>query len=248
MENYCSDLSTSCTIRTPCAGSVQVYLSLVATDLFASGLADKTEHCKKYFDLPTCLAGGHKQLRGPVLNGYTSSYVPPQHENKETNSTDDLLLWFCKTWKQEHVNTQSDTIFNETKTPLYLSGCLLPPHLGCMVLPWGDSGQWRTVLLTGSVSNRNHMIATRCPGTRWTCHEADQSTNITLVSFLYICAQGASSGARVVKVYFWMYSLRSERLAVGARQLWRQHVIVARQPDRPKMAELTGTRFYTYTC
>lgn len=45
---------------------------------------------------------------------------------------------------------------------------------------------------------------------------------------------GASSGARVVKVYFWMYSLRSERLAVGARQLWRQHVIVARQPDRPK--------------
>lgn len=55
-----------------------------------------------------------------------------------------------------------------------------------------------------------------------------------LVSLLYICAQGASSGARVVKVYFWMYSLRSERLAVGARQLWRQHVIVARRPDRPK--------------
>lgn len=38
-----------------------------------------------------------------------------------------------------------------------------------------------------------------------------------------------------------MYSLHSERVAVGARQLWRQRVIVARQPDRPKMAELTGT-------
>lgn len=45
----------------------------------------------------------------------------------------------------------------------------------------------------------------------------------------------------MVKVYFWMYSLHSERVAVGARQLWRQRVIVARQPDRPKMAELTGT-------
>lgn len=42
-------------------------------------------------------------------------------------------------------------------------------------------------------------------------------------------------------VYFWMYSLHSERAAVGARQLWRQRVIVARRPDRPKMAELTGT-------
>lgn len=38
-----------------------------------------------------------------------------------------------------------------------------------------------------------------------------------------------------------MYSLHSERVAVGARQLWRQRVIVARQPDRSKMAELTGT-------
>lgn len=38
-----------------------------------------------------------------------------------------------------------------------------------------------------------------------------------------------------------MYSLHSERVAVGARQLWRQRVIVARRPDRPKMAELTGT-------
>lgn len=42
-------------------------------------------------------------------------------------------------------------------------------------------------------------------------------------------------------VYFWTYSLHSERAAVGARQLWRQRVIVARRPDRPKMAELTGT-------
>lgn len=50
----------------------------------------------------------------------------------------------------------------------------------------------------------------------------------------------------MVKVYFWMYSLCSERLAVGARQLWRQHVIVARRPDRPKMAELTGTSFYIH--
>lgn len=42
-------------------------------------------------------------------------------------------------------------------------------------------------------------------------------------------------------VYFWTYSLHSERAAVGARQLWRQRVIVARRPDRSKMAELTGT-------
>lgn len=45
----------------------------------------------------------------------------------------------------------------------------------------------------------------------------------------------------MVKVYSWTYSLHSERVAVGARQLWRQRVIVARRPDRPKMAELTGT-------
>lgn len=38
-----------------------------------------------------------------------------------------------------------------------------------------------------------------------------------------------------------MYSLRCERVAVGARRLWRQRVIVARQADRSKMAELTGT-------
>lgn len=191
---------------------------------------------------------------------WTSTPVLMCHLNMKTSRQTQQMICFygfagihergcaVKTWKQVHVNTESDAIFNSTKTPLYLSGCLLPPHLGCMVLPWGDSGQWSAVLLTGSVLNRNHMIATRCPGTRWTCHDADQNTNIMLVSFLYICAQGVSSGARAVKVYFWMYSLRSERLAVGARQLWRQHVIVARQPDRPKMAELTGRRFYTYTC
>lgn len=35
VENYYSDLTTSCTIRTLHAVLVQVYLSLVATDLFA---------------------------------------------------------------------------------------------------------------------------------------------------------------------------------------------------------------------
>lgn len=95
--------------------------------------------------------------------------------------------------------------------------------------------------LTGSVLNHNHTITTRRPGARWACHYPGHSTNITPVSSLYINAWGASSGAWAVKVYFWMYSLHSERVAVGARQLWRQRVIVARQPDRPKMAELTGT-------
>lgn len=105
--------------------------------------------------------------------------------------------------------------------------------------------------LTGSVLDRNHTIATtRRPGARWARHYPGHSTNITPVSSLYINARGASSGARAVKVYFWMYSLHSERVAVGARQLWRQRVIVARQPDRPKMAELTGTRRAgeVYTC
>ena len=52
--------------------------------------------------------------------------------------------------------------------------------------------------------------------------------------------QARQRGIERFNVYFWMYSLHSERVAVGARQLWRQYVIVARQPDRPKMAELTG--------
>lgn len=96
--------------------------------------------------------------------------------------------------------------------------------------------------LTGSVFNHNHTVTTRRPGARWACHYAGHNTNISPVLSLYICARGASSGAWAVKVYFWMYSLHSERVAVGARQLWRQRVIVARQADRPKMAELTGTR------
>lgn len=107
--------------------------------------------------------------------------------------------------------------------------------------PWGDSGQWPPRSLTGSVLNHNHTVAARCPQTRWARHRPEHNTNIASFPSLYTDVQGASSGAQAVWVYFWMYSLHSERVAVGARQLWRQRVIVARQPDRPKMAELTGT-------
>lgn len=145
-----------------------------------------------------------------------------------------------------HTNTVKHNFKVDKNTTLLLWSSLSLP---CIPWTWGVYGRTRgwqrsvvtSLSLTGSVLNHNHTITTRRPGARWACHYPGHNTNITPALSLYIYAQGASSGVWAVKVYFWMYSLHSERVAVGARQLWRQRVIVARQPDRPKMAELTGT-------
>lgn len=76
------------------------------------------------------------------------------------------------------------------------------------------------------------------PGELTTIHG---TTQILLQSFFCTYAHRGQAAGHEWLVYFWMYSLHSERVAVGTRQLWRQRVIVARQPDRSKMAELTGT-------
>lgn len=145
-----------------------------------------------------------------------------------------------------HTNTVKHNFKVDKNTTLLLWSSLSLP---CIPWTWGVYGRTRgwqrsvvtSLSLTGSVLNHNHTITTRRPGARWARHYPGHNTNITPALSLYIYAQGASSGVWAVKVYFWMYSLHSERVAVGARQLWRQRVIVARQPDRPKMAELTGT-------
>lgn len=67
------------------------------------------------------------------------------------------------------------------------------------------------------------------------------TTQISLQSCFCTYKHRGQAAGHERLVYFWMYSLHSERVAVGARQLWRQRVIVARQPDRSKMAELTRT-------
>lgn len=161
-----------------------------------------------------------------------------------------MCPWTCTC----HLNISASTHKHKVKhnfevdknTTLLLWSSHSLPNIPWTMGVYGPTWGWqRSVVtsrsLTGSVLNHNHTITTRRTGARWACHYPGHNTNITPVLSLYIHARGASSGAWAVKVYFWMYSLHSERVAVGARQLWRQCVIVARQPDRPKMAELTGT-------
>ena len=101
----------------------------------------------------------------------------------------------------------------------------------------GRFSNWLVLCWTITTPSPHDVLG---PGECATIQSTTQKHHAGLVS-VHICTGGVSSRAWAVKVYFWMYSLHSERVAVGARQLWRQRVIVARQPDRPKMAELTGT-------
>lgn len=227
VENYCSDPTTPCTIKTrACGFGAGIFISC-GNKLYICRHVDRIEYRKGIFMHMCCV-------------------------NRNTFGVRPLAFIFCTcpwacTWHLI-MNTRKHRVernFKVDKNTTLLLWSSLPN------IPWtrglyGPTRGWQrsvvtSLSLTSSVLNHDHTITTRRPGPRWACHYPGHNTNIAPVLFLYIYAQGASSGAWAVKVYFWMYSLHSERVAVGARQLWRQRVIVARQPDRPKMAELTRT-------
>ncbi len=229
VENYCSDPTTPCTIKTRACGlGSGIFISCgnepyIHTDMLTELNTAKSiflyMYCEKRKLQPhACIFCMCPWACTRHLNRSTSAHKHRVKHNFEVDKNSTLLLWS------------------------YLSLPNIPWTRGV----YGPTRGWQrsvvtSLSLTGSVLNHNHTITTRRPGARWACHYPGHNTNITPVLSLYIYARGASSGAWAVKVYFWMYSLHSERVAVGARQLWRQRVIVARQPDRPKMAELTGT-------
>jgi len=149
-----------------------------------------------------------------------------------------MLASFVHTYECTHEIKHN---FKEDKTLLVIS---IPPNI-----PWSRGLQHRVTAVSGHLSLTDWVLC--CAITTLSPHDilgpGEHATMLGTTqtwfqsSFCTYMQRGTSSRAWVVKVYFWMYSLHSERVAVGARQLWRQRVIVARQPDRPKMAELTGT-------
>lgn len=221
MENYCSDPTAPCTIKTPACGDLAgIFISCGSKPyIHTDRRADIIESLQQRSSMRTC-----------SVRGLTSSMC-----TRRLNANASA----CKHRVQHKFS-------DGQKHHSYFSGHPSTTFPGPGGVYGPTRGWQRSVVtslsLTGSVLNHNHTVTTRRPGARWACHYAGHNTNISPVLSLYICARGASSGAWAVKVYFWMYSLHSERVAVGARQLWRQRVIVARQADRPKMAELTGTR------
>lgn len=226
VENYCSDPTTPCTIKTPSSvGSVQVYLSLVATKRTCIQTCRQNCILQKAFSIHMYCISRKKVCMYVAICGHLHASFACAHQHAHA-------MW---TWTRVHKNTTLLLWSSLTLTNIPWNRGVYGPTIG-----WQRSVV-TSLSLTGSVLNHNHTITARRPGARWACHYPGHKTNITPVLSLYIYARGASNGAWAVKVYFWMYSLHSERVAVGARQLWRQRVIVARQPDRPKMAELTGT-------
>lgn len=90
---------------------------------------------------------------------------------------------------------------------LFLSGHLhssqtFPQPGICTITPEGDTSRWSFLSHWPVLCwNHNHAIATRRPGPRWAYHYPRHNANITPVFLLYICTQGASSGARVVSLF-----------------------------------------------
>ena len=232
VENYRSDPTIPCTIKTRACG--------LGAGIFIS-CGDKS--CK-HTDMQT------------AMNTTKSIFLHMCYVNRRVFSMRLYVSTFAQAQDHEHaffntsISTHKHRVWHNFQVDKNTT-LLLRSSLSLHNIPWTRGalsptrGWQRSVVtslsLTGSVLNHNHSITTCRPEARWACHYPGHNTNITPALFLYIYARGASSRAWVVKVYFWTYSLHSERVAVGARQLWRQRVIVARQPDRPKMAELTGT-------